>query len=339
MSKQKIKSLILIVLIGSACLLYLIFFKTSTQHPDSTTSATSHTPMNTPVNSAPSSTTWASQSQQDTEINCQIQINSTNTLRTTEQTRDCFEYFLSQSGEKPFPQIQKDFKAFIQANYPDPAQGQILELWGRYLKYRQAAAELTPNAIHQNDSRYFQQLFLQNQALKKRYFSIAEIEALFKHEDDYHRYTLQRLEIINNDQLSTAEKAQQLKRLTEQLPSDLHANLKQLSQLDDLQRLSAEIKARGGSAAELQQMRQQLVGVEATMRLERLDQQRRLWKQQVEQYLTEKDIISQSNLSPSAKQKAIQQLRDRHFISPQQQLRLKSYETAHQQGQALDFAE
>lgn len=339
MSKQKIGCLILVALLGIALLLYFSFFKTAVQDTAPTSSMPSHTLNDTSAHSTAASDTWASPSQQDTEINCQIQINSVNALRTSEHTRDCFEYFLSQSGEKQFPQIQSDFNAFIQANYPDPARGQILNLWGRYLQYRQGSAELPPHVTQPNAPDYFQQLFMQDQELKKHYFSIAEIEALFKHQDDYHRYTLQRLEIINNDQLSTTEKAQQLKQLTAQLPSDLHANLKQLGQLDDLQRLSAEIKARGGSAADLQQMRQQLLGADASLRLQQLDQQRLLWKQQVEQYLIETDNIKQSNMSASAKQKAIQQLRDRHFTGPQQQLRLKSYETAHQQGRSLDFAE
>ena len=109
--------------------------------------------------------------------------------------------------------------------------------------------------------------------------------------------TLPILQILENKKLSEAEKAQQLQQLFKQLPQDWQENLEQLNTLQDLRSLTAAIKARGGSAAEIRQMRLNLVGPEATQRLEQLDGQRSQWKSRVEDYLSARDQIMQSGMN------------------------------------------
>ena len=46
-----------------------------------------------------------------------------------------------------------------------------------------------------------------------------------------------------------------------------------------------------------------------------------------------------SNMSDSAKQQAVQQLRNQHFKSKEDQLRLSTFETVHDQGGKLPFSE
>ena len=133
-------------------------------------------------------------------------------------------------------------------------------------------------------------------------------------------------------------KMQGLKELFNNLPEDWKENLQQLSQLEDLRKLTAEIKARGGSAEELRQMRTNLVGPEATQRLENLDVQRNDWKQRVDQYLSDRDGIMKSSMSDSAKQSAVEQLRTQQFNNPQDKLRVQTFETVHDQGGKLPFA-
>jgi hypothetical protein len=43
---------------------------------------------------------FSSKSQQDTQVNCQIRVDRSNHLIVNEQTKDCFEYFITQYGEK-----------------------------------------------------------------------------------------------------------------------------------------------------------------------------------------------------------------------------------------------
>ncbi|WP_286740375.1 MULTISPECIES: lipase secretion chaperone [Acinetobacter] len=289
---------------------------------------------NGPVNNI-----FLSPSQQDTEINCQMQMDASNRLIVNEQTRNCFEYFITQYGEKTLEQIQRDFKAYIQQNYQDPALSQVLDLWNRYIQYRQGLGELTsPVGLDQEDPAYYRSIYASTQNLRKCFFSDYEIEGLFGTDDTYHEYTLDRMAVMADKKLSEAEKAQKLKELFAQLPQDWQENLEQLNKLEDLRKLTADIKARGGSAEEIRQMRLNLVGPEATQRLEKLDDERANWKSSVTRYLGERDNILKSGLSENAKQQAVDQLRQKHFQRPEERLRVGTFEQVHDQGGTLPFA-
>lgn len=281
---------------------------------------------------------FASKSQQDTEINCQMQLDGSQRLIVNEATRNCFEYFITQYGEKEIQQIEQDFKTYISQNHQEPALGQILDLWDRYMKYRQSLGELSvPAGANQDDPAYYRSIYNSTQDLRKKFFSNYEIEGLFGTEDTYHEYTLDRMSIMADKKLSEAEKAKKLKDLFAQLPQDWQENLEQINKLEDLRKLTAEIKARGGSAEEIRNMRLNLVGPEATQRLETLDGERASWKSSVNAYLTERDSILQSGMSDNAKQQAIQQLKNQHFSQPEDQLRLGTFEQVHDQGGQLPF--
>ncbi|WP_288386265.1 lipase secretion chaperone [uncultured Acinetobacter sp.] len=313
----------------------------STQHSDvtatqlSAASAVHASAQNTANTTMPFSST----SQRDTEINCQLKRDGSNRLVVNEQTRNCFEYFLTQYGEKSIAQIDQDFKAYLAASLTDPALSQTTDLWQRYLKYREALGTLPEPAGPKNELAYFQSVFASRMALRQRFFSAPEIEGLFGSEDLYNQYTLNRMRILNNNALSDVEKAKQLRALFDQLPTDWKANLEQLSTLDDLRQLTASIKRKGGSAQELHDMRTQLVGPEATTRLENLDTQRTAWKATVTQYLDARQSILDSSMSDSAKQKAIESLRNSTFSRQQDQVRIQTFEAAKDRGQRLPLTE
>ena len=288
----------------------------------------------------PANAAFPSASQQDTEINCQMQLDASNRLIVNEQTRNCFEYFITQFGEKNLQQIQQDFKAYIRQNHKEPALSQILDLWDRYIQYRQSLGQLTaPAGLNQEDPAYYRSIYNSTQNLRQQYFSKYEIEGLFGTEDAYHEYTLDRMSVLADKSLTEIEKAQKLKALFQQLPQDWQENLEQLNKLEDLRKLTADIKARGGSRDEIRQMRINLVGPEATQRLEQLDVQRSDWKNRVTGYLDERDQITQSGMSDTAKKQAIAQLRSKHFNTPQEQLRAETFEQVHDQGAKLLFAD
>ena len=308
---------------------------------DSTTSDSSNTLNQNAVDASGVSPTEASlvgRSQEDTQINCQIRVDNANRLIVNEQTKDCFEYFITQIGEKQLPQIKADFLSYIKSSYKEPVQSQLADLWSRYVQYREELANLPVPNVDKEDPKYYRLIVSSTLDLRKKLFSAYEIEGLFGTQDVYDQYTLDRMDILNDKKLSEKEKADRLKDLFDKLPEDWKENLKQLNQLEDLKKLTAEIKARGGSAEELRQMRTNLVGPEATQRLETLDVQRDNWKSKVTQYLSERDTILKSNMSDSAKQSAINDLKSQKFTNKQDQLRAETFEIVHDQGQPLPFA-
>ncbi|MBL8321693.1 MAG: lipase secretion chaperone [Acinetobacter sp.] len=287
----------------------------------------------------PDGAPYFSPSQQDTEINCQIRLDGAQRLIVNEQTRNCFEYFITQYGEKSIDQIKQDFGAYIRQSYKEPALSQILALWSRYIDYRERLGGLQAPDISQDDPQYYRAIYAGMQNLRKQFFSGYEIEGLFGAENTYHEYTLKRMEVMNDKTLNEGEKAGKLKALFDELPQDWKENLEQLNKLEDLRKLTADIKARGGSAEEIRQMRTSLAGPEAAQRLEALDTQRADWKNKVNGYLAERDSIMQSGMSNDAKQKAVQQLRGQHFQTREEQLRASTFESVHDQGGKLPYGE
>ncbi|OTG80756.1 lipase secretion chaperone [Acinetobacter sp. ANC 4648] len=300
--------------------------QTQASHAETSTNTTSQTHM------------FSSQSQQDTQINCQIRVDQVNRLVVNEQTKDCFEYFITQYGEKNIQQIKTDFVTYIKSSFKEPISSQLTDLWSRYIQYREQLGLLEAPNIKPEDPKYYRTIFSNMQNLRQKFFSTYESEGLFGKEDSYNDYTLDRLAILDDQSLSTEEKAKQLAARFNQLPEDWKENLQQLSQLEDLRKLTSEIKARGGSATELRQMRTNLVGADATQRLEKLDIQRDDWKQRVNQYLTDRDQITQSSMSDTAKQTAVEQLKTQQFNNPSEQLRLHTFESVHDQGGKLPFS-
>lgn len=342
MQKNKLWLIIALVVIAVAAFIFWLAPKASQNDP----SDQSIQQQNTPLAQGESSTAQAtsgssllSPSQQDTEVNCQISMDGSNRLIVNEQTRNCFEYFITQYGEKSIDQIKKDFKAYIAQGHKEPALSQIYDLWDRYMKYREQLGNLQPPSDDKESPQYYRSIYSSTQNLRKQFFSDYEIEGLFGKENTYHEYTLKRMEVVNDKKLSESEKAKKLKALFDELPEDWKENLEQINKLEDLRKLTADIKARGGSSEEIHQMRLNLVGPEATQRLENLDSQRSSWKSSVNQYLTERDSIVKSNMSDSAKQQAVQQLRNQHFKSKEDQLRVSTFESVHDQGGKLPFAE
>ncbi|TCB60652.1 lipase secretion chaperone [Acinetobacter terrae] len=341
---QKYKLWIILALIIVAIGALLFWLAPSQSSAEKTRTAQTVDPQgnslteNTPANLAQGGA-FMSKSQQDTEVNCQLRLDAANRLIVNEQIRNCFEYFITQYGEKDIKQIKNDFKAYIQQTYKEPALAQILDLWNRYIDYREKLGDVQAPNINKEDPKYYQSIFANMKNLRKQLFSDYEIEGLFGTEDTYHEYTLSRMTVMDDKSLSEAQKAQKLKDLFNQLPEDWKENLEQLNKLEDLRKLTADIKARGGSAEEIHQMRMNLVGPEATQRLESLDGQRRDWKNKVDGYLKERDNIMKSGMSEDAKQKAVQQLRTQHFNKPEEQLRVGTFESVHDQGGKLPYGE
>jgi lipase chaperone LimK len=141
------------------------------------------------------------------------------------------------------------------------------------------------------------------------------------------------IKIHRNHSLSEAQKAEQLAALINQLPANLKDSMQATSQYQQLDTLTTAIRARGGSDEEIRQMRLNLVGADATNRLEAIDHEHSNLDQRVSQYLQQKNqIMGQANLSPEQKALQIEQIEQRNFDA-QERLRLAALEQLAKQQQ------
>ncbi|MDP2227739.1 MAG: lipase secretion chaperone [Moraxellaceae bacterium] len=275
---------------------------------------------------------------QGTEVDGELEVDAQGRLKITHGIRRVFDYFLSAVGEEPMASIIARLRAYIRHQLPAGAAAEAERILDGYLAYKQGLEGLQAR-VQQSDGsldiaavrRQMQEV----QALRTQYLAADVIAAFFGDDDLYDRYTLSRLDILQNKTLTTAQRAQQLAALEQQLPPALQESLTAINQYQNLQALTDEWKQRGGSPAELRQLRESLVGAEATDRLETLDRERGAWDQRMSGWLAERAaILGNRNLSETDRQHQMAAARAQRF-SADEQSRVQSLELMHDRGETV----
>lgn len=265
-----------------------------------------------------------------TDVDGEILIDEHKNLHVTRGLRNFFDYFLSAVGEEPLPIVVDRVKAYIRYRTPEPAQSQTIALFDQYIAYRAALGDIPEaggTSADQLDLDAVMQQKAAEQRLRQNFFDQNTILAFFGDDDAYDQYTVQSLKIAQSSQLSEAEKAKQTADLLQQLPKHLQDSMQTSMQYQTLAQLTTQWKARAGSAAELHQIRTNLVGPEATQRLEALDQENNQWQTRIDTYLKDyRPIINNPQWSTEQKQLMITSLRRQQGFSDTEQLRLPAFE-------------
>lgn len=279
----------------------------------------------TPVVSSPppSETRRLPTSLLGTEVDGHFRLDTAGNLLISEDIRRIFDYFLSTQGEESLAASIQRLRGYIDGQLDAPAEVQALALLDQYLDYKRQLVRLERDLPLLADLAALRQREAAVQALRVRIFSTEAHQAFFAREEAYNAFTLQRLAIQRDPRLEPAAKAAAIDQLRGDLPDDLQAMA--ASQLQaELRVQMGALQAAGGSPEQIRQLRQQLVGTEATSRLEALDQQRLHWQQRLQVYLMERRRIEASaGLSESDKATAISRLEEEGF-SPQERLRLQA---------------
>lgn len=269
---------------------------------------------------------------QGTEIDCPIQVDAKGKLILTVGIRSCFDYFFSSLGEKTESELVSDIKQYLTATLPKSASDYAIYLLNQYVDYMHALQSLKPKGNFKSDDvDSLQKVIDQMAKVQQQYFNPAEINALFGNERNLNEFNLKQMRIHANKNLTTQEKATELAKLIDELPAALADGVRVSMQFAELQQLTQEIQAKGGSAQELRNMRESLLGPEAADRLEKVDQDEAIWQKQVNQYLSQRDQILKTDTNEAQKQQSISELRNATFGTREDLLRAQSYEAIHDQ--------
>lgn len=260
-----------------------------------------------------------------TTVDGNFRLDADGNLLISEDIRRIFDYFLAAAGEEPLRTSVERLRAYIAAQLPANARGQALALLNRYLDYKRELVLLERDLPQSANLEALRQREAAVQALRARIFDAQTQQAFFARETAYNQFTLQRLAILHNQQLNDAGKAAAVDQLRNSLAAEMQDTV--LPQLqNELRQQTAQLKAAGAKPEQIRQLRQQLVGAEATQRLEALDQQRKTWKKRIAQYRRDKATIeNNTGLSDSDKRSAIAQLVIENF-NEREQLRLEAAE-------------
>jgi lipase chaperone LimK len=170
------------------------------------------------------------------------------------------------------------------------------------------------------------------QALRSQYLSRQVAEAFFGDEDAYDNYTMARIEVMQDKTLSAVEKAKRTAELLNSLPPALKESVETQNKYQELTSFTDDWKARSGKPEELRAIREQIVGPEATVRLEALDQENAVWDGRMKDYLQQRETIMKNQaLSEQDRQKQVNDLKQKNF-DQQERVRVDALETIHDQG-------
>lgn len=275
---------------------------------------------------------------QGTEVDGELEVDASGHLKITNGVRRVFDYFLSTIGEEPLDTILARIRAYIRHKLPAMAAGEAEQLLDNYIAYKRGldrVQQAQPASDGRIDIAAVRNQMQQVQALRSQYFSAEVITVFFGDEDAYDRYTLARLEVMQNQKLSATQRAQQLAALEGQLPQSIQDSMKTVNQYQNLEALTEDWKKRSGTPAELRQIRESLVGTEATDRLETLDRDRSAWDQRMSAWYGERAaILGNSSLSEGDRQRQLGDLRNNRFTA-EERLRVESLERMHDRGETV----
>lgn len=264
----------------------------------------------------------------DTEVDGGFELDADGNLIITNRIRQLFDYFLSVQGEESLATIVQRLRAYIHHTLSGDAAAEAEKLLEDYIGYLDdvAALDSTVTPGQGIDPIQLRAQKEQLAAIRAGRFDAVANDAFFAEEEAYDRYTLARLEVMQDENLSADERASRLAALENQLPPELQESMRDITRYQDLQTLTQQWQETDGSPANLQQMRENLVGREAAERLAKLDQERAQWQQRVDSWLREREaILSNAGISEADKERQIDAARNRLF-NEQEQIRVRSLE-------------
>lgn len=239
--------------------------------------------------------------------------------------RDLFDYFLSSRGEQADAILDARIRAHVRHRLGAKAAQQALAVLDSYLGYLQQLDAIATQA-RSGASLDPAERFAVLERLRSSRFTPDVAQAFFADEQQYDRYTLDKIAVFNDGSLSPLQKAAKLKALRLALPKSLQDALDATEMAQSLDAVTQDWRKRGGTVAELRTIRESVVGKEASDRLETLDRENQLWEARIQTYLQARaTIMADATLADATKHDRLQALRGAGF-SGGEQLRVRTYE-------------
>lgn len=256
----------------------------------------------------------------DAQPEVQLEVDANGALIPTPDIRRLFDFYLSGLSDEPLELALLRIERALAGQLADSPQAltEARDLLGRYVDYRlgldnlesASMATMTPDGF---DLEVLRRRHQQVQALRTASFSAEEAEAFFALDQVQDQYMLDYLSVQQNPALSEVERSQALAALEHSLPEEIRQLRRRVTRNANLYEQAREMRQLGASSAEIYQARAQALGDEAAANLAKLDQQRAQWQQRLDTFAAEQQRIRQSDMSPDARQAAIELLISSEF--------------------------
>lgn len=242
-----------------------------------------------------------------------LEVDDAGHLKVTRKIRTLFDSFLGQGEKEPMNTVRARILNFLNEHLPHTADQEARLLLDHYLAYGaawQSYQLTTPNRTNSSDDR--QARLYAIEGLRARYFSAPEREAFFGDDLMLERYTIERLQIMQDTTLSPIDKARMLKQLRAKLPRPQFDQLIAANIRADLDILTGELRARHGTQQDLRALREELMGVEGADQYETQQRNASARAHKLSSFNQQRQaILADPALSDPERQQAIEQLRQR----------------------------
>ena len=227
--------------------------------------------------------------------------------------RDTLEALLMEAGDASDPATLKQrLAALVNQHFPAALATRALALAERYVDYRVALGSLrAPQDL--TDPRALRDALEARHKVRLQFFDDAEYDALFAREADLDRYTLARLEIERNTQLSPEQRAQALQAADNELSAERRAERSAATEHMAAAAQTAAFNASNADERTRYAARSAQYGPAAAQAMAQLDRDEQHWNQRLDQY---SQARAQQGEGPG-----LQQLRQQLF-SPEEQQRI-----------------
>ena len=260
---------------------------------------------------------------QGTEIDGSLRADAQGRLLVDMGTRDFFDYFMNTAGDVGEEKAMEQIREMAEAHLPESAAVQAMDLLGQYIDYKEKAVEISrqPLPREARQSREGQLKALRGgldklKQARREAMSPDAVDAFFSMEEAYSDFTLRRMAIENNSNLSRQEKQQQLRLAREQLPTAIRQTEQHQEQTRARQQKVRETLANASSPEQAEKDLKEL-GLDAGQVENLVEQMRadKTFERAYAAYKNEREEILESGLSTEDRQEAIESLRQKHFDS------------------------
>ena len=254
----------------------------------------------------------------NTLITGELTVDENGNLIISQDIQSVFEYFLSAQSEESLETIVSRIEEYIDLTLPHKASLEALEILYSYLSYKKSLERVDPD--NYKEASRNEMVNVLKDAIQKRYDSRRKylkpeiIEAFFSKDEQYDEFTISRMELENNPEISYKEKQQILKQMEELLPEDIKERRSKFEQEQVMNTKIEEIKEQGEDNKKIYDLRATVYGHDAAKRLMDYDIKQNEFNKRFNEYLAfKKKIKNSSKLDDEKKQMEIEYFEKDNF--------------------------
>lgn len=197
--------------------------------------------------------------------------------------RNTLEALLFEAGETSDPEALKQRLAqLVGQHFPAALATRALALAERYVDYRVALGTLSAPR-DPGDPRALREAMEARQKIRQQHFQDEEYDALFAQEAELDRYTLARLEIARNTQLTPQQRSDALRATESELAPERRAERAAATAHMDAAAQTAAFNAQGVGDLQRHTARSAQFGEQAAHALAQLDREDQQWQSRLDE--------------------------------------------------------